>query len=243
MSVHETDRLNLPPKALQKRNCNAFFRFYFVLSPNCAIFANKTKGDGHKNKSPNKSGVKKIPKDQWIVVENRHEAVKTQDEHDKILIGIQRNSVSPYRRSDHYYPLKGLVKCGLCGYGLPLEYKRGKELIVKKCWHKDCFGNKCPNASGKAQYIIDAIDEQLKEYEDQIKADSKKFLEIFIKISWKIFIFYFFIFYFCLIFINNKIPTKIIGNDNHCPILTTYECPKIPTSGSLKNSVINRKTP
>ena len=55
--------------------------------------------------------------------------------------------------------------------------------------------------------------------------------------------FYFFIFYFCLIFINNKIPTKIIGNDNHCPILTTYECPKIPTSGSLKNSVINRKTP
>ena len=50
-------------------------------------------------------------------------------------------------------------------------------------------------------------------------------------------------FYFCLIFINNKIPTKIIGNDNHCPILTTYECPKIPTSGSLKNSVINRKTP
>lgn len=135
------------------------------------IISNKTKGDGHKNKSPNKSGVKKIPKDQWIVVENRHEAVKTQDEHDKILIGIQRNSVSPYRRSDHYYPLKGLVKCGLCGYGLPLEYKREKELIVKKCWHKDCFGNKCPNASGKAQYIIDAIDEQLKEYEDQIKAE------------------------------------------------------------------------
>lgn len=135
------------------------------------IISNKTKGDGHKNKSPNKQPFQKIPKEQWTVVENRHEAIKTQDEHEKILIGIQRNLKSPYRRSDHYYPLKGLIKCGLCGYGLPLEYKRGKDLIVKKCWHKDYLGNKCPNSSGKAQYIIDAIDEQLKEYEEQIKKE------------------------------------------------------------------------
>lgn len=59
----------------------------------------------------------------------------------------------------------------MCGYGLPLEYKRGKDLIVKKCWHKDYLGNKCPNSSGKAQYIIDAIDEQLKEYEEQIRKE------------------------------------------------------------------------
>lgn len=135
------------------------------------IISNKTKGDGHKNKSPNKQPWQRIPKDQWTVVENRHEPVKTQDEHDKILIGIQRNSTSPFRRSEHYYPFKGLIKCGICGYGLPMEYKRGKELIVKKCWHKDYLGNKCPNASGKAQYIIDAIDEQLKEYEAQIEAE------------------------------------------------------------------------
>ena len=135
------------------------------------IISNKTKGDGHKNKSPNKQPFQKIPKEQWTVVENRHEAIKTQDEHEKILIGIQRNLKSPYRRSDHCYPLKGLIKCGLCGYGLPLEYKRGKDLIVKKCWHKDYLGNKCPNSSGKAQYIIDAIDEQLKEYEEQIRKE------------------------------------------------------------------------
>lgn len=135
------------------------------------IISNKTKGDGHKNKSPNKQPFQKIPKEQWTVVENRHEAIKTQDEHEKILIGIQRNLKSPYRRSDHCYPLKGLIKCGLCGYGLPLEYKRGKDLIIKKCWHKDYLGNKCPNSSGKAQYIIDAIDEQLKEYEEQIRKE------------------------------------------------------------------------
>lgn len=160
------------PSPRSGRWCNMTVRRLLVDETHLGkIISNKTKGDGHKNKSPNKQPFQKIPKEQWTVVENRHEAIKTQDEHEKILIGIQRNLKSPYRRSDHYYPLKGLIKCGLCGYGLPLEYKRGKELIVKKCWHKDYLGNKCPNSSGKAQYIIDAIDEQLKEYEEQIKKE------------------------------------------------------------------------
>lgn len=167
----ELNRRNIPsPRG--GRWCNMTVRRLLVDETHLGkIISNKTKGDGHKNKSPNKPPFQKIPKEQWTVVENRHEAIKTQDEHEKILIGIQRNLKSPYRRSDHYYLLKGLIKCGLCGYGLPLEYKRGKDLIVKKCWHKDYLGNKCPNSSGKAQYIIDAIDEQLKEYEEQIRKE------------------------------------------------------------------------
>lgn len=167
----ELNRRNIPsPRG--GRWCNMTVRRLLVDETHLGkIISNKTKGDGHKNKSPNKQPFQKIPKEQWTVVENRHEAIKTQDEHETILIGIQRNLKSPYRRSDHYYPLKGLIKCGLCGYGLPLEYKRGKDLIVKKCWHKDYLGNKCPNSSGKAQYIIDAIDEQLKEYEEQIRKE------------------------------------------------------------------------
>lgn len=167
----ELNRRNIPsPRG--GRWCNMTVRRLLVDETHLGkIISNKTKGDGHKNKSPNKPPFQKIPKEQWTVVENRHEAIKTQDEHEKILIGIQKNLKSPYRRSDHYYPLKGLIKCGLCGYGLPLEYKRGKDLIVKKCWHKDYLGNKCPNSSGKAQYIIDAIDEQLKEYEEQIRKE------------------------------------------------------------------------
>lgn len=167
----ELNRRNIPsPRG--GRWCNMTVRRLLVDETHLGkIISNKTKSDGHKNKSPNKQPFQKIPKEQWTVVENRHEAIKTQDEHEKILIGIQKNLKSPYRRSDHYYPLKGLIKCGLCGYGLPLEYKRGKDLIVKKCWHKDYLGNKCPNSSGKAQYIIDAIDEQLKEYEEQIRKE------------------------------------------------------------------------
>ena len=43
--------------------------------------------------------------------------------------------------------------------------------MVKTCWHKDHLGNKCGNSAGGAQYILDAIEEQLLEYEEQIKAE------------------------------------------------------------------------
>lgn len=134
------------------------------------IIYNKTKGDGHKDR-PNKPKLQKVPKDQWIVVENRHEAVKTQDEHEKVLISIRNNATSPMRRTPQPNILKGLVKCGICGYGLPLENKRGKKWIIKKCWHYDYLGNKCPNSSGEAQYVIDAIEEQLNQYEAQIRSE------------------------------------------------------------------------
>lgn len=128
------------------------------------IIYNKTRGNGHKNK-PNSPKQQRIPRDQWTVVENRHKPVKTQDEHEKILIIMHRNSTAPFRRSANVFPLKGLVRCGLCGYGLSMEHKSDKTILIKKCWHHDHFGNKCQNAGGKSQYVIDAIDKQLKEYE------------------------------------------------------------------------------
>lgn len=133
------------------------------------IIYNKTKGDGHKNK-PNKPKWERIPRDQWIVVENRHEAVKTQDEHDKILITLNFNSNSAFKRSEYVTPLKGLVKCGICGYGMCFT-RRNREFLVKKCWYHDHEGHKCPNSGGKMQYIIDAIEDQLNEYEKQIQSE------------------------------------------------------------------------
>jgi DNA invertase Pin-like site-specific DNA recombinase len=133
------------------------------------IIYNKTKGDGHKNK-PNKPKWERIPKDQWIVVENRHESVKTQDEHNKILITLNFNSTSAFKRTEHATPLKGLIKCGICGYGMTITRRNG-QFLVKKCWYHDHEGNKCPNSGGKMQYIVDAIDEQLNEYEEQIKLE------------------------------------------------------------------------
>ena len=133
------------------------------------IIYNKTKGDYHKNK-PNRQKPQKIPRDQWIVVENRHKPVKTQDEHDKILIRLQENNKHPFRRTKNIFPFKGLIRCGLCGYGLMMEEKPNY-IRVKSCWHRDPFGVKCANLGGKLQYVINAVEDQLKEYEEQIIAE------------------------------------------------------------------------
>ena len=49
--------------------------------------------------------------------------------------------------------------------------RRNREFLVKKCWYHDHEGHKCPNSGGKMQYIIDAIEDQLKEYEKQIQSE------------------------------------------------------------------------
>ena len=131
------------------------------------IICNKTKGDGHVDRG-NKPPAQKIPKDQWCVVENRHEAVKTPEEHEQILIMIQKNIKSAFRRSHAPTPLKGLVKCGLCGCTLMFGYKNDKYKI-KSCWRTDPYGHRCSNSGGDAQCILDAIDEQLDLYESQIR--------------------------------------------------------------------------
>ena len=166
----ELNRKGIPsPKGT--RWCNVTIKRMLVDETHLGkIIYNKTKGDYHKKK-PNSEKWQRIPKDQWIIVENRHEPVKTQDEHEKILIRVQQNTICPNRRSKEANPLKNLVKCGLCGYGMTLEYKRGKRLMVKTCWHKDHLGNKCGNSAGGGQYIIDAIEEQLNEYEARIKEE------------------------------------------------------------------------
>ena len=130
------------------------------------IIYNKTKGDGHKDKI-NKQKPVRLPKDQWTIIENRHEAVKTQDEHDKILMRLSDNKLYNFYRTHSATKLKGLVKCGCCGRTLSLEHRQNG-YRVKKCWYTDPFGQKCQNIGGNAEYIIDAIDIQLDEYEEEI---------------------------------------------------------------------------
>ena len=49
--------------------------------------------------------------------------------------------------------------------------RRNGQFLIKKCWSHDHEGNKCPNSGGKMQYVVDAIESQLAEYEAQIKSE------------------------------------------------------------------------
>lgn len=136
------------------------------------IISNKSVGDGHKVKKHSSKLYTKIPKDQWVVVHNCHEPVKTSEEHEKILMLINsRNLYFPRKTIKRTYALSGLVKCGVCGHTMQIYYRpdRRTKYALKPCWYKDSVGNKCLNRGGNLEDIYECINTTLKEYECEIK--------------------------------------------------------------------------
>jgi DNA invertase Pin-like site-specific DNA recombinase len=131
------------------------------------IVSNKTKGDGHELKKEDSEKSTRLPKNEWVIVENCHEAVKTPQEHEKILALLsERRLVPPHARKGSY-SLSGLVFCKECGHGLTyLTNTRGK--FLKPCWYKDPLGNKCKN-SGIRYEILEKliIDDVIEKYNSQ----------------------------------------------------------------------------
>jgi DNA invertase Pin-like site-specific DNA recombinase len=128
------------------------------------IIANKTRGDGHAKKKQSAKDVEYLPKDKWVVVNNCHEAVKTQEEHETILIFMSRLTKAPKRTQQIILPLSGMVKCGICGHTMGV-YSRGdrdNQHTLKPCWYTDKFGNKCGN-SGTVLDGKNSVYEKIKE--------------------------------------------------------------------------------
>lgn len=127
------------------------------------IIYQKFKGDAHKDR-PNTYKLERRPRSEWIIVENCHPAIKTQEEHDKILELLESRKTVPMRARQRKYPLSGLVTCGKCGRIMRMR-QRGNSIHIR-CGHYDKFGNLCTNRGGTAQTIIDAIHEKLKAYRE-----------------------------------------------------------------------------
>ena len=130
------------------------------------IISNKSQGDGHKNKRPNAKPLKYLPKSEWVVVENCHQAVKTQEEHDQILMFIGERTKVPTRSRKHAHALTALIKCGVCGHTLSF-YSQGKE-YVKPCWYTDSFGKKCDNNGILAEVIEKIVLEEISKYKNEL---------------------------------------------------------------------------
>lgn len=111
-----------------------------------------------------------IPQEQWQVYQGLHQPVKTQEEHDRILIKIQESSGSfgtnEKKSVGKVYPLTGLVKCGICGHTLIFQerkdYKDGR--FLKKCWYTDKLGVKCNNRSIFFEPLMDEINGRILSY-------------------------------------------------------------------------------
>jgi DNA invertase Pin-like site-specific DNA recombinase len=117
------------------------------------IISNKTKGNIKKGEK-----VIYYPKDKWIIVENCHEAVKTQEEHNRILELLSQRKKTASRAKQRVFDFSGIIKCGICNYSMTyLTNKKTGKVYMKPCWYIDAFGNKCSNRSG----YVDEISKEL----------------------------------------------------------------------------------
>jgi hypothetical protein len=98
------------------------------------------------------------PKDEWIVYNNCHEAVKTQLEHDKILFIMQRDKTTPKAARAGTNAFSGLIRCAKCGHVMQIQKRSDRPNDqLKSCVHRDPFGDRCPNLGGSILDIYEGV--------------------------------------------------------------------------------------
>lgn len=131
------------------------------------VIYGKTSGSGHKNKKS--TPVKFHPRENWIIVENAHPAVKTLEEHAEILATLERRRLIKSTRSRKgFHVYSGLVFCGKCGRSMKFQRKENGTVLVKPCRKLNAHGIPCNNDGGTIEHIHLAVKESLKEFEEQI---------------------------------------------------------------------------
>jgi len=137
------------------------------------VISNKSAGDGHKVKrSKDSKDVIYFPREEWVIVENCHEAVKTEKEHAKVQMFFSRViTTTPKKRGSRIYPLSGLVKCARCGHTMVVRYRSDNKTIgqILPCWYKDKYGTKCSNSGGKSMIAQTFILGELALYEKELR--------------------------------------------------------------------------
>lgn len=134
------------------------------------IISNKTQGDGHKKKRPNAKDLKVLPKSEWVIVENCHEAVKTQEEHDRIIQLISSRKSIGHKARHQTYAFSGLVKCENCGHSHTFYVKRD-DIFMKPCWYTYPMGEKCHNEGIRVSVIENMVLTEIEKYKDDFIED------------------------------------------------------------------------
>lgn len=109
-----------------------------------------------------------IPRENWIVVENAHPAVKTPEEHAEIVTLLASRRIQPKHARRGTYLLSGLLYCGKCGYSLQFQPKPNGRTLVKKCQKTDAFGHCCGNRGIELEHVERAVMENLREHEAEL---------------------------------------------------------------------------
>lgn len=130
---------------------------------------------GKKVKHPNFGTIIYKPKDEWVVVNNCHQAVKTQREHDKIMFIISRERTTPLAGRAGKSPFSGLIRCAFCGNTLQIQKRPERPFdLLKSCKHRDHWGNRCINVGASMEIIIDNVTAAIELKEKELKEAIEK---------------------------------------------------------------------
>lgn len=174
--AYELNQKEIPSPRNSVWHGNTIYRLLLDETHLGKIISNKSKGDGHSKKKPSSKRAEPIPKDQWVVVENCHEAVKSQEEHEKILLFASRLTNTPKRKPIKILPLTGLVKCGICGHTMTFYYREDRPKnpeYLKPCWFHNSVGEKCPNKGMVISFLFDYINEKILFYKQSLRESMK----------------------------------------------------------------------
>jgi site-specific DNA recombinase len=106
-------------------------------------------------------GVKPI--EDWIVIDNNHEAIVTEEVWDKAnkLLDVTINSLKAPRSKNRIYPTSNLIYCGQCGKMQGCNnHKRLGKIYIKVC--------KCGNRSYYYNPVLKLIKEEIQKYKQTI---------------------------------------------------------------------------
>lgn len=119
------------------------------------IISNKTKGSGHKHKKET-NPFKHLPQEEWVIVENCHEILKSEEEHNQmLLISNARTKYHPSAQRGAFI-FSGIISCGMCGKTMQMQ-NRTDMILIKPCIKADHFGNKCNNKGNKIDVVIKTV--------------------------------------------------------------------------------------
>lgn len=117
-----------------------------------SIVYNKSEGvRASQTKSLDKKPFKQKSRDEWTTVKNCHHAIKTEEEHLRILAHMKEKN---HHNKNSVNSLSGVIKCFNCGSTLMIQ-KNKESTSIKKCRNCDaCKG-------GEIELVYDAIKDSI----------------------------------------------------------------------------------
>jgi site-specific DNA recombinase len=109
------------------------------------------------------------PKEEWIDVEGKHEALISIETYKKAQEILKKKYHVPYQLQNGITnPLAGLIKCDMCGTSMV------KRPYTKQQPHFMCYNQLCKNKSSRFSYVEEKLLIGLKEWLDKYKAEWNK---------------------------------------------------------------------